>query len=334
LPKRNVRKGQAAQPGHATPVRALWSGSISFGLVSIPVELLSAVQPRQTALKLVDKDGHALGREYHCSKEGKKLSNDELVRGYETEQGKIIEITDAEFESVAPEMSGEIDLRSFVPLAQIPPLYFQKPYLLAPSGKSAKAYHLLAATLERTGRVGMGSFVMRGHEYLVAILSDNGMLRADTLRYADEVRSPAEVGLPKKPGKTASRKVAQFVKDIDALTREALDVGELQDQEAHALQRLVAQKQKNGEDVVHPLASEDADPEGLEGGAKIIDLMAVLKRTLAKTTVVATAEKAQTIDLAEHRSRKQQSSKRKKTARRAVGRKKSSAKRVRAQKSG
>ena len=107
--------------------RPFWSGTITFGLVSIPVDLLSAVRPRQTAMKLVDKSGHALGREYHCSKEDKELSQDELVRGYQTEEGKMVVITDEEFAAVAPEMSGDIELRGFVPLEQIPPMYFQRP---------------------------------------------------------------------------------------------------------------------------------------------------------------------------------------------------------------
>src|SRR5688500_13883019 len=148
-------------------------------------------------MKLVDTEGHALGRQYHCSKEGKKLDYDDLVRGYETEDGKMVVITDKEFESVAPEMSADIELRSFVPLEQVPALYFQKPYFLAPAGKSAKAYVLLAETMKRTGRAAIGSFVMRGHEYLVAIVADNGVLRLDTLRYADEIRTPASIGLPK-----------------------------------------------------------------------------------------------------------------------------------------
>ena len=145
--KKNEPEAEAQSAG--ARVRSLWSGTITFGLVSIPVDLLSAVRPRQTAMKLVDTAGHALGRQYHCSKEGKKLDTDDLVRGYETDDGKMVVITDEEFESVAPEMSADIELRSFVPLEQIPPVYFQKPYFLAPAGKSAKAYHLLAATMER-----------------------------------------------------------------------------------------------------------------------------------------------------------------------------------------
>lgn len=299
MPKRK-QSGEAAERTHSsgTAVRSLWSGTITFGLVSIPVELLSAVRPRQTAMKLVDKAGHALGRQYHCSKEGKQLDTEDLVRGYETDDGKMVEITDEEFESVAPEMSADIELRNFVPLEQIPPLYFQKPYFLAPAGKSSKAYHLLAATMERTGRVGIGSFVMRGHEYLVAIVSDNGVLRADTLRYADEIRRSESIGLP-KPVKVAAKKVEQFAKDVDALTRKELDISELQDQEAAALQELVKAKQKDRDNVIHQPGLEEEEPEIAAGGAKIIDLMQVLRKSLSKGVVVTNAQGGPPIDLAE-----------------------------------
>lgn len=279
-------------------MRPLWSGTITFGLVSIPVELVTAVRPRQTAMKLVDKAGHALGREYHCSKEDKKLSQDELVRGYETDSGKMVVITDEEFESVAPEMSGDIELRNFVPLEQIPPIYFNRPYFLAPSGKSTKAYHLLTATMEKAGRVGIGSFVMRGHEYLVAIIADNGVLRADTLRYADEIRTPETIGLSKR-GKATASKVTQFVKIIEDLTRTDLDLTELEDQEAKALEKLAATKQKEDEDVIHQRGLEQA--EGDEGGAKIIDLMAVLRKSLSKSAVVKTADESVPISLDQRR---------------------------------
>src|SRR5690606_23960228 len=225
----NGRRGYGEEQEHSgARVRSLWSGTITFGLISIPADLLTAVRPRQTAMKLVDSEGHALGREYHCSKEEKPLAYDDLVRGYETDDGKMVVITDKEFESVAPEMSADIELRSFVPIEQIPALFFQKPYFLAPAGKSAKAYILLAETMERTGRVAIGSFVMRGHEYLVAIVPDNGVLRADTLRYADEIRTPESIGLPKH-GKPAATKVTQFAKAIDDLTHKEIKVSELED---------------------------------------------------------------------------------------------------------
>lgn len=315
MPKRKHNGGsQEAAEAAAAPVRSMWSGTITFGLVSIPVDLLSAVRPRQTAMKLVDKSGHALGRRYHCSKEDKELDNDELVRGYETDEGKMIVITDEEFESVAPEMSGDIELRGFVPLEQIPPMYFQKPYFLAPSGKSAKAYHLLTATMEKTGRVGVGSFVMRGHEYLVAIVSDNGVLRADTLRYADEIRTPESIGLPqaKKP---AASKVSQFSKAIDDLKRTSLDMSELEDLDAHVLRELAESKQKKDEDVIHQRGLEEADAEATEGSAQIIDLMEVLRKSLSKNAVVTRAGgDSEPISLDERRAAKKKSPAKRKTS--------------------
>ena len=305
MPSRKRKTAPESQPesAAAAPARPTWSGTITFGLVSIPVDLFSAVRPRQTAMKLVDKAGHPLGRQYHCSKECKKLDHEDLVRGYQTDAGKVVVITDAELESVAPEMSGDIELRSFVPLEQIPPMYFQRPYFLAPAGKSAKAYHLLAKTMERTGRVGIGSFVMRGHEYLVAIVSDNGVLRADTLRYADEIRTPESVGLPKR-AKAAARKINQFSKEIDQLTRHELNTAELADSDAEALQGLAQAKQKQGKDVIHQSGLEDEDAEESAGGAQIIDLMAVLRKSLSKRAVVTNANSSPPISLAERRAQR------------------------------
>jgi DNA end-binding protein Ku len=284
----------------------MWSGTITFGLVSIPVDLMSAVRPRQTAMKLVDKSGHALGREYHCSKEDKALDYDELVRGYQTDDGKMVVITDEEFESVAPEMSGDIELRGFVPLEQIPPMYFQKPYFLAPSGKSAKAYNLLTATMEKTGRVGIGSFVMREHEYLVAIIADNGVLRADTLRYADEIRTPESIGLPKAKKVTAS-KASRFAKEIDDLKQTKLDMAELEDQDARALAELAESKQKEDEGVIHQRGLEEADAEAAGDSAQIIDLMEVLRKSLSKIAVVTRAGggASEPISLAERRAQRE-----------------------------
>lgn len=306
MPRRKRKREPAApadEESTGARVRSLWSGTITFGLVSIPVDLLTAVRPRQTAMKLVDTEGHALGRQYHCSKEGKKLAYDDLVRGYETDDGKMVVITDKEFESVAPEMSADIELRSFVPLEQVPALYFQKPYFLAPAGKSAKAYVLLAETMKRTGRVAIGSFVMRGHEYLVAIVPDNGVLRLDTLRYADEIRTPESIGLPKR-SKPAAAKVTQFSKEIAALTHQEIKVAELEDQDARQLQSLVESKQKEHDDVIHPKGAEAAEDTEAGEGAKVIDLMEVLRKSLSKSTVVRTAEASEPINLAERRAQR------------------------------
>lgn len=293
MPSRTRHDGSSQSNGNgrssdaeSAPVRSFWSGTISFGLVSIPVDLFSGTRARQTSMKMVDKDGHALGRQYLCSKDGKKLSHDDLVRGFEAESGEVIVITDEELEAVAPDMSRDIELHRFVPLEQIPPFYYQRPYFLAPAGRSTKAYNLLAETMARTGRVAIGSFVMRGQEYLVAILADNGVLRAETLRYADEIRTPEYIGLPQRK-EVPAKKVQQLSKAIDDLKAKSLDLAELEDRQAEALQALAEEKEKRGEDVIQMRGLEEEDAE--EQGAEIIDLMEVLRKSLSKKAIVTTA---------------------------------------------
>jgi DNA end-binding protein Ku len=267
---------EAREP--AAPVRPFWSGTITFGLVSIPVDLLAAVTPRRKSMKLVDAEGHPLGRRYYCPKDDRLLGNDELVRGFETDSGKMVVMSDAEFESVAPEKSRDIDLKRFVPLDAIPPFFFQRPFFLAPDERAGKAYALLAQTMARTGKAGIGSFVMRGHEYLVAILADQGMLRAEVLRYADEVRTPESVGLP-RPRKADAATTRALAKEIDALSKPGLDLAEMQDVDAEELHRLAQRKAKSGEGVIAMADLEDVD-EDRGGSAEVIDLMQVLRRSL------------------------------------------------------
>lgn len=260
-------------------MRAFWSGTITFGLVSIPVDLFAAVQGRQTTMKMADEKGHALGREYYSDEHQEALKKDDLVRGYETEKGKMVVITDDDLESVAPELTRDIELRVFVQKEEIAPAYFQRPYFLAPSGKSQKAYQLLARVMEKTGRVGLGTFVMRGKQHLVAIVSDGGILRAEILRFADELRSPAQVGLPKR-AKPVAKDVKRFAKAIHALKRDAIDRDELSDRYAEAIEELVEDKEKRQKGVVR-MKDADTDTADEEAGdGKVVDLMKILKQSV------------------------------------------------------
>jgi DNA end-binding protein Ku len=208
------------------------------------------------------------------------------VRAYELDSGRRIVVTDEELASVAPEMSRDIELRRFVPFDQIPVTYYDRPYFLAPSGKSTKAYHLLVQTMERAGRAGIGSFVMRGHEYLVAIIADGGVLRAETLRFADELRTPEDLGLPKR-GKASAKKTAGYAKQIKKLRQASLDMDELEDRYAEKIEALAGDKQKKGIDVVEPPA-EGEDESG--EGAEVVDLMSLLKRRLSGDVRVTSAD--------------------------------------------
>ena len=259
-------------------MRAFWSGTITFGLVSIPVDFYAAARPRQKAMRLVDSKGHALGRQYTREADGKPLSKDEIIRGFEPDEGEMVTITDQELESAAPETSRDIELSRFVPLEQIPPFYFVRPYFLAPTTRAGKAYSLLAQTMQRTGKVGIGRLVMRGHEYMVAIIADAGALRAETLRYFDELRTPETVGLPAAAA-PARQLVRKFAKEIERLEENRLDLHELEDRESEALQQLAERKAKRRDDVV--TLEEDEQPE--ERGAEIVDLMQLLRRSLGAT---------------------------------------------------
>ena len=119
-----------------------------------------------------------------------------MIRGYEVEKEKYVVITDEELEKLAPKKGRDIDLRRFVKQESIPPVYFDRSYFLTPGQGSEKAYRLLAETMEKEDLAGIATFVMRGKEYLVAIFPENGILRAETMRFSDELRSPKDIGLP------------------------------------------------------------------------------------------------------------------------------------------
>jgi DNA end-binding protein Ku len=254
-------------------LRPFWSGTVAFGLLSLPVNLFVASRRNRVALRMLDEDGTPLSRRYICSKDEEPLDSDELVRGIEVKENTFVEIEDEELEALAPEKSREINLRRFVPVVDIDPLYFERAYFLVPEEGAQKAYRLLAASMQDTGRAGIATFVMRGKEYLVAIISERGILRAETLRFQDELRSPDDVGLPKlaEPDK---KLVERMKKGIGEFAADTINEDELVDENTRSLQALVETKLAEGEDVKHPpnLPQQES--------AQVIDLMEVLKRSL------------------------------------------------------
>lgn len=252
--------------------RPLWSGTISFGLVSVPVNLFPALRRERRPLRMMTREGVPLERRFACPREEREVAADEIVRGYETAKGRYVVVTDEELDKLAPRRSRDIDLRRFVDRKKLDPAYFERPYFLAPAPGSTKAYRLLAEAMERTNRAGIATFVMRGKEYLVAILADDGILRAETLRFADEVRTPRMVGLATK-GKPAPREVAAFAREIAKLAKPSLSKAELEDPAVRAIEDLVAKKRKKGIKVVR--ASKEAElPEP-------IDLVEILRKRMA-----------------------------------------------------
>src|SRR5438045_8530779 len=229
--KKATRKRRSADDeNNARAARPFWSGTLTFGLVSVPVDLYPGNRTSRAPLRMLSPEGEPLSRRYFSQKSGKELDDEDMVRGYEIDKDRYVVVTDEELERLAPEQSRDIDLRRFVPLEEIPPLYFDRSYFLAPSEGSEKAYKLLAETMKKEDLAGVATFVMRGKEYLVSIFPENGILRAETMRFADEIRSPKEIDLPEKK-KVPAATVQKFENLIEKHSARQLSLKELNDEQ-------------------------------------------------------------------------------------------------------
>lgn len=258
----------AENPPRPTAIRPFWSGTLTFGLVSVPVELFTAVRRQSVSLRMVGPQGRPVERRYVSSKDGRTLEADAIVRGIDVD-GTWVTVTDDELEALEPDKTREIDLQRFVTRDAIDPMYCDRPYLLLPDGEVTKAYRLLAAVMEESGLAGVASFVLRGREYLVAIFADDGVLRAETLRRDDEVRSVADVGLPALVASDPAR-VKTMRQVIDDQLEEALPLAELTDDRSRRLRELAAAKP----------AKSTVPAEVHEGSGNVVDIMDVLKQRL------------------------------------------------------
>jgi DNA end-binding protein Ku len=267
------KKRKSSEDEEQRGARPFWSGTLTFGLVSVPVDLYPGNRTNRAPLRMLGPEGEPLARRYYSEKSGRDLDQEEMVRGYEIDKDKFVIVTDEELERLAPEQSRDIDLRRFVDLQSIPPLYFDRSYFLAPSAGAEKAYKLLSETMAKSDLSGIATFVMRGKEYLVAIFPENGILRAETMRFADELRSPKDIGLPEKK-KLPAAAVRKFEKIIAKNSDRHLSLKDLKDEKTAQLLKLVEKKRKQHKDVVEVEAAERDE-------GKVVDLMEVLKKSLA-----------------------------------------------------
>jgi DNA end-binding protein Ku len=179
---------------HEAGTQGIWSGTISFSLVAIPVQLVKAVEPDRVSFRMLhSKDYSPLMRRMVCPKEGKIVSPDEIIRGYEIGPDKYILITDEELESVSPERSRTIEIVEFIDMDDVDPIYYNHPYYLVPAKGGEKAYRLLVEVMRRTNKAGLAKFVLGEREYLVALKSTKGALSLITLHYSEEILSDEEI---------------------------------------------------------------------------------------------------------------------------------------------
>jgi DNA end-binding protein Ku len=273
---KSEKKSAAAEGGRS--LRPFWSGTLSFGLVSVPVDLYPATRAAHVGLRMLGPDGTPLARRFFCPEEEKELSSDDLVRGFEYKPGKYVKVTDEELEALEPKKSRDIDLQHFVRASSIDPIYFERSVFLMPSGDSGKAYHLLARVMERSKRAGIATFVLRDREYLVAIFARDGVLTAEALRFHDEVRDADALGISRK-AKADAASVKQYASLLAKHAHDKFDPERLHNEHNEALRELANKKAKRKQDVVEASGDAAGEDEGSES-AETVDLMRMLKRSL------------------------------------------------------
>lgn len=287
-PPPEVDDARDAADGERSVARGVWSGSITFGLVTVPIELYAVARAARPSLRMLAPDGTPLSRIY-VSEDGRPLSTDEIARGYEIEPGRYVLVTDEELSQLAPRRSRDIELGRFVDRRSIDPAWFVRPYFALPGGDQIRAYRLLAEVMEATNRAAIASFVLRGSAQVAAIVAERGLLRVHALRFGDEVRDPVQMEIP-APSRAEPGEVRELARAIEALRKDALDPAELAAEAAPDLLAVARRKLERGEDVLRapeslrtptPDESED-DSEGAEG-AEVIDLFALIQDRLRKS---------------------------------------------------
>jgi DNA end-binding protein Ku len=254
-------------------LQAIWTGTISFSLVAIPVQLVRAVEPGRVSFRMLhSRDYSPLLRRMVCPKEEKIVPPDEMIRGYEIGPGKYITITDEELESVSPERSRTIELVEFVDRDEVDPIHYDHPYYLVPAKGGEKSYCLLAEVLRRTNKVGLARFVLGEREYLVAVKSAEGALSLITLHYSEEILSDEELA----PGeKTAGAEDTAGVKRIIRRMTADFDPAPYADERRKKILKLLKKLAKERGPVEAPAVEE----EDREGPA---DLVAVLEESMRR----------------------------------------------------
>jgi DNA end-binding protein Ku len=253
--------------------QGIWSGTISFSLVAIPVRLVKAIEPGHISFHLLhSKDYSRLSRKMFCPEDKTIVPPDEVVRGYEIVPGKYILMTDEELESVTPERSRTIEIVEFIDMKEVDPLYYDHPYYLVPSKGGEKAYQLLVEVMRRTNKAGLAKFVLAEREYLVAVTSRDGALELITLHYSDEILPDEDIS-PKK-ATIGVEEETRMKKSIGQML-EDFNPGKYADGRRKKLVELLAAKAKEKPPVEAP-AVEEAEGEGPA------DLVAALEESMRK----------------------------------------------------
>jgi len=252
-------------------MRSLWTGSISFGLVNIPIKLYSAVQSASLDLDMLDKKDHSnIQFKRVNEKTGKEVAWENIVKGYKVENQYVI-LTDEDFKKASPEKTKTIDITEFVEVEEVPPIYYDSSYYIEPEKNGGKAYTLLRDALVKSKKAAIGTFVLRNKENLCMLAPSENILVLHKIRYAEEIRSTEDIKIPSSKISTAEINMA--IKLIEQLTGE-FDISRYKDTYTETLLKFIKAKAK-GKKFTAPKMHV------VHSGAK--DLMAELKASLSQT---------------------------------------------------
>ena len=249
--------------------RSLWTGTISFGLVSVPVRMFGATESKELRFHFLDKhDLQPIAYDKVRRDTGKHVDNDDIVRGFEVEKGRYVPLDDEDLDRLDVELTKTIDICDFVDLDEIDPIYFRKAYYLAPQDGAEKPYRLLTRALEETGKVAIAKIVIRNKQHLAALRPSNGTLVLETMYYADEVRQPERVG-----GGRLAKPEVELAKSLVENLSAKFDPNKYDDTYRKELLQLLRAKAKGKE-----LPEPEQEPVG-----EVVDLMAALRESVERT---------------------------------------------------
>src|SRR5687768_1372928 len=263
------------------PARSIGTATISFGLVSVPVNIYSSSESKTSVSfnMLHKKCGTRLKQQYTCPKDNEVVTREETVKGYEFAKDQYVILTPEELKALEEKATSTIDVVEFVPLANVDREYLEKVYYLGPDKGGDRAYRLLAAALKETGRAALGQYAARGQQHLILLRPLNGVLVMEQLHYPDEVRPTTEVPIP--AGEVKPTELALAKQLIDQTTNEVFEPTKYKDTVRERVLEAI-QRKIDGQDITAdvPAASD----------AKMVDLMEALKASLARPKADKTVE--------------------------------------------
>ena len=267
--------------------RSIWTGAISFGLVSVPVRLYSATQQKDVRFHEFDeKSGKRIRHKRVVEGGNKEIDYEDISKGYEVSKGNYVVLTKEELEAADPEKTRTIDIEDFVELSQIDPIYFEKTYYLGP-GKdtgSKRAYALLVEAMEDTGLVAISKFVMRSKEYLATVRPKDGVLLLDTMFYADEVRDAKDV-LEEKAGRVkVEERDLKMAKQLIGSLATDFEPSKYKDTYRKRVLSLIKRKEQGKEIVVEETEKVDTPPDLMEALRASVEAINKNKKSGAKRT--------------------------------------------------